>query len=471
MKERIHASFFYVLVACFVSLSWNLATAQTFKIIHNFTGGSDGANPLAGLTISANTLYGTASAQGDDGGGTAFKLKTDGSGFSVLHSFSSGVGVNPYNGNKPASVLLLSSNTLYGTAYYGGASGYGIVFAVGTDGTGFTNLHSFDHFEAYPNAGLILSAETLYGTTFGYQSLGYGSVFAVKTNGVGFTNLHAFANNSDANFPADSLVLSGSNLYGTTWEGGISGTGTIFTINTNGSGYTILHNFPPVAGLNNTNNEGATPYAPLVSSGNVLYGVAATGGSTGNGTIFSINADGSGFTKLHTISAGIGGSKPEAGLILSGNTLYGTTRGFSGSANGTVFSMNNDGSGFATLHSFTGSSTDGGTPYFSGVIRYSNALYGTTCFGGIGPAPGNGVIYSITFTPQLSIAQSGSNVVLSWPTNIAGFDYSSYTLQSTTNFFPSASWSAVSSPPAFTNGLYTVTDSISSTAMFYRLAQ
>src|SRR5258708_31096052 len=68
-----------------------------------------------------------------------------------------------------------------------------MVFAVNTDGTGFTTLHNFASYDgADPVAGLILSGDTLYGTTAGGASSGNGTVFAVKTDGTGFSILHSF---------------------------------------------------------------------------------------------------------------------------------------------------------------------------------------------------------------------------------------------------------------------------------------
>ena len=77
-----------------------------------------------------------------------------------------------------------------------------------------------------------------------------------------------------------------------------------------------------------SNSDGANPYAGLILSGNTLYGTANGGGSSGNGTVFAVNTNGTGFTNLHSFTAYLvnnsDGAYPEAGLILSGNTLYGT---------------------------------------------------------------------------------------------------------------------------------------------------
>src|SRR5947207_10248939 len=130
-------------------------TAQTYI-------NSDGANPYAGLILLSNTLYGTAAAGGIEGNGTLFAIHTDGTGFTNLHSLTYGDGVGPSGG------FSLSGNTLYGTANGGGSSGNGTVFAIHIDGTSFTNLHSFSYSDgANPHAGLVLSANsnTLYGAT------------------------------------------------------------------------------------------------------------------------------------------------------------------------------------------------------------------------------------------------------------------------------------------------------------------
>src|SRR5437870_3518249 len=164
-------------------------TAQTFTVLHSFTGG-DGAFPYAGLILSSNTMYGTTAVGGASDGGTVFAVNTDGTGFTTLYSFTGGS-----DGRSPPAGLILSDNLLYGTAPKGGSSGSGTVFKVNTDGTGFTSLHSFAGRSdgVNPDAGLILSGNTLYGTAAGGGSSGNGTVFKVNTDGTGFTNLYSFA--------------------------------------------------------------------------------------------------------------------------------------------------------------------------------------------------------------------------------------------------------------------------------------
>src|SRR6266404_4506618 len=140
MKTRIKNLFLApALIAGLSLIPAGRVTAWTVIAIN-----SEGANPNAGLVLSNNTLYGTAADGGSSGHGTVFAVNTDGTGFTNLHSFTAFSQIY-YNsdGASPWDGLILWGNTLYGTAYSGGSSSFGTVFAVNTDGTGFTNLHSF----------------------------------------------------------------------------------------------------------------------------------------------------------------------------------------------------------------------------------------------------------------------------------------------------------------------------------------
>src|SRR5450759_3417370 len=152
-------------------------------------------------------------------------------------------------------------------------AGLGLIPAGRVTAQTFTNLHSFTGSDgANPQAGLILSGTTLYGTAFQGGSSGNGTVFAINTNGTGFTNLHSFIYGSDGASPYAGLILSGNNLYGTAYQGGSLGHGTVFAVNPNGTGFTNLHSF--TATSNYTNSDGANPYAGLILSGNTLYGLS-----------------------------------------------------------------------------------------------------------------------------------------------------------------------------------------------------
>ncbi len=317
------------------------ASAQSFTTLYSFTDGSDGGFPGTGLVLSGNTLYGTTRNGGSPQWGTVFAANTDGTGFTTLYSFSGPFG-GP-DGSKPSAGLVLSGNTLYGTAELGGSGNYGTVFAVNTNGTGFTTLYSFT---------------------------------ATNDNGI--------ITNSEGAEPFCELALSGNTLYGTATLGGSGLDGTLFAVNTDGTGFTNLHIFTATAGTAGlsgagTNGDGAIPHAGLILAGNTLYGTAIGGGSSGNGTVFAVNTDGTGFRTLYSFTtttgtsgwAGAGansdGAGPIGGLILSGDTLYGTTGLGGSSGDGTVFAVKTNGTGFTTLYSFSAATApDLGTYSFSG---------------------------------------------------------------------------------------------------------
>ena len=251
---------------------------------------------------------------------------------------------------------------------------------------------------------------------------GLGLMPVVRVTAQTITNLHSFTGSPDGELPLGGLMLSGSTLYGTAWGGGSgggsSGNGTVFAVSTNGTEFRVLHSFTAGTGSipNLINSDGAVPpNGALVLSGNTLYGAAFYGGSSGNGTVFAVNTNGTGFTILHSFTGPSDGARPYAGLTLSGNTLYGTANGGGSSGDGTVFSL-----------SFP--------------------------------------------PPQLTIIPSGSTMILTWPTNYAGFDYTGYTLESTTNLV-SPVWATNSPAPVVVNGQNVVTNSITGSQQFYQLIQ
>ncbi|MHB8521299.1 MAG: choice-of-anchor tandem repeat GloVer-containing protein, partial [Limisphaerales bacterium] len=376
-------------VGLWITLS---ASAQTFTLVRSFNP-ADGASPAAGVVQSGGVLYGTTTALGPNNGGTVFKVKPDGTGYTVLWSFTP-----PTDGGLPMCDLVVSGGTVYGTASVGGANNGGTVFVVSTNGTGFTVLKAFDSSLTAegntPAAGLVLSGTTLYGTTQFGGNGGNGTIFKVNTDGSGFSTLHPMLSAaSDGAFPQSIMVLSGSTLYGTASGGGPSGFGTVFSMNTDGSGYTVIKYLagPPT--------EGRNPVGGLLLSGGVLYGTTASGGSSDFGTVFKINPDGTGFSVLRQFAgATTDGGLPEAFLILSGTTLYGTTFQGGSSDVGTLFKLNTDGSGYGTLYTFLATATvpptfpNGRMPN-GGLLSYNGVFYGLANGGG---ANDMGALYSLT---------------------------------------------------------------------------
>lgn len=359
-----------------------------FAVLRHFTGVCDGSGPCAGVVLSGASLYGTTSSGGLSGSGTVFKLNVDGSGFNVLKHFTG------YDGACPYADLVMSGLSLYGTTANGGTNGNGVVFKVETDGSGFTVLKDFTNSKEGVNisAGLLLTGTTLYGSAYYGGAEGYGSTFKLGTDGSSFLVLRNFGGGDGVN-PAGGLLLSGTNFYGATFNGGAAGMGTLFRVNLDGTGYMILKDF--------TNSlEGQNPREGLMLSGTALYGTTGNGGISGNGVIFKINTDGTGYNVLRDFTNQMDGAGPNGSLILSESVLYGTTTYGGNNGYGTVFSLHTDGAGFTVLHSFSWGNWDGsswtnadGTAPQSGLVLSGGMLYGTAWGGGTN---GYGTIFKLS---------------------------------------------------------------------------
>jgi uncharacterized repeat protein (TIGR03803 family) len=511
-----------LLIAAFASIGTGHISAQGFQVLHTFTlapndNNTDGRNPDAGLFLAGNMLFGTASDAGQHGAGAIFGLNTDGSGFTPYFSFSQAGGTftsTNREGGHPQAPLIFTGTALYGTASQDGTNASGTVYELSL-ATGVKVLHTFGvnslPFNAGTNsdgsspvAGLVLSGTSLYGTAQSGGIYGNGTIFKVDDTSLVFTNLHNFSalqtngpflyTNGDGTLPLGRLVLSGDMLYGTASAGGIHGNGTIFAMTTNGTGFTTLHHFGALgddSALNDTatNFDGASPSAGLVLTNNTLYGVAQYGGLAGNGTVFAISTSGMGFTVLHefapgahdpsVVSFGTGftnrdGAHPSGDLVLSGNILYGTTVTGGTNGSGTVFSLGTNGANFASLYAFTALNTNSapidplytnsdGVEPLGGLVISSNVLYGTTSFGGLNS---DGTVFSLSVLPQIGLVRSGTNVILTWSTNLPGF-----TLEFTTNLAPTADWVTNPTAPVVLNGQYALTNAASGKQKFFRLIQ
>jgi uncharacterized repeat protein (TIGR03803 family) len=458
-----------------VALLPGFSKAQTYTQVYGFSlysgslANNDGAVPYCSLVLSSNVLYGTTSGGGTNGQGTVFCVQTDGNNFKVLHTFSAlSSGFYGYNsdGAQPYDGLVLSGDNLYGTAYGGGSSAYGTVFRLNLDGSGFTNLHNFTDGLGAPRAGLLLSSNVLFGTTF-TGGAGYGSVFRIYTNGTGFTILHSFTSlPNDAGNPAGGLVLAGNTLYGTAAAGGSLAGGTVFALSTAGTGYTNLANFqlPPAASHSSTNTTGGQPYASPLLVGDTLYGTTLYGGTNGNGVIFAVKTNGTGFTNMHTFATGVEGSigatnadgaSPECQLVLVGSNLYGTTLTGGTNGYGTVFAINTNGSGFRVVYNFVpifngAFVNSGGNGPGAGLIFSGGTFYGTTTSGGI--ADGN--VYALNLSIPLAAQLTTGKLVLSWAN-------SAFTLQATPSLGVSFT-NVVNATSPYTN-------SVAGSRLFFRL--
>ncbi|HKD11583.1 MAG TPA: choice-of-anchor tandem repeat GloVer-containing protein [Thermoanaerobaculia bacterium] len=412
---------------------FKMTPAGDVTILHSFAGGADGYSPFAALVQSAadGKLYGTTPFEGSGGGGTVFRLSTDGMNFQTLHGFSAatdgagpsaalvaangkfygttreGTGTNQYgnvfsidssgafavvksfgasDGHGPlASLILATDGKLYGTTNLGGANDRGTVFKIDFAGN-LTTLHSFAGADgANPVANVLQGTDgNFYGTTSAGGANDRGTVFKMTPAGA-ITTLENFGDPSTGYEPDASVVqASDGNLYGTTFWGGPGNFGTIFKLTLAGT-RTVFHNF--------TGDDGSQPWAQLVqASDGKLYGTGSRGGASGWGTAFSLTLGGT-YSLLHSFGGADGVGPRDSALVqrAADGMLYGLTEG-GGSGYGNAYKMTTSG-GVTSLHSFN--ITDGALPSDGLLLASDGNFYGTTSAGGSG-TNWNGTVFKMT---------------------------------------------------------------------------
>jgi len=399
----------------------------TFTTLYSFLNSTDGANPNGLVQATNGFFYGTANSGGANGNGTLFKISTNGT-LGTLHTFS-----GSSDGAQPRAELIQATDgNLYGTTYSGGTNYSGIVFRTSLGGA-FAILHAFTWGDdgGNPFAGLIQATDgNFYGTTWGGGSGSEGTVFKMTRVGA-VTALHGFVGTDGANPRSGLIQARNGDLYGITRNGGRNtNDGTVFKITTTGTLRTLV--------------DGANTFSPrggLVQGrdGNV-YGTTANDGAHGRGTVFRIDPTGA-LTALHSFDGPGDGQWPVAALVegrdgyFYGSTLYGGTY-----SQGTLFKMS-PGGAVTTLVQFDG--YNGANPSGPLIQAADGSLYGTTLNGG---ANGFGTVFRLDVpAPTLSIAISGSDLVLSWPSWAADLLLKQNSDLTTTN------WTEVTAARVITN--------------------
>jgi uncharacterized repeat protein (TIGR03803 family) len=363
--------------------------AQTFTVLYTFTGGADGATPMATPLLYNGNVYGTTSGGGAHASGTVYSLTVKGQKEVALHSFDGTDGTGPI-----AGLVQDSAGNFFGAAYRGGAYDKGTLFELTPAGV-FTLLHSFSGppSQGTGPAGTLVfdSRGDLFGTTYvGGDEKGWGTVYEYSAAGV-YSTGESFS--PDGALPRAGLHFQSGKLYGTTYGGDTRQYGgTIYEVGLQGA--PALYTFTGGA-------DGSQPLASLIgdSQGN-LYGTTSAGGSgdfgLGFGVVFKFNLETSQLTVLHTFM-GPDGAVPAAALTwdLQGN-LYGTTSEGGANGYGNVFELNPTTGNFTSLHDFTGGA-DGGKSYSGVIVDNKGNVWGAASAGGSAAAPGGyGTLFVIT---------------------------------------------------------------------------
>ena len=345
---------------------FSVTTSGTFSLLYSFgTATKDGEWPTGGLTLGTDgNFYGTTNLGGTGLQGTVFKMTTAGV-ETILHNFNSAT-----DGAFPWTPPIEASNgDFYGTAP-GGAKNHGLVYQITSTGT-YTTIYSFDGTHgSVPIAPPVQGADGyLYVVASEGGAENCGTVVQMTTAGV-VNNYYSFPceDGGGGADPVGGLVqASNGNFYSTTQAGGTAGEGIIYQITT-GMVATTLHNFGSVFG--DCTDPGASLL--LATDGN-YYGSATAGGGHDDGCLFNTTTSGT-YTGLYSFNNSTNETEesPLAPPVQATNgTLYGVTE-FGGTTNqGTVYSLN------MGLPSFVN------TAVFSGkegqkVTLLGNNLKGTT---------------------------------------------------------------------------------------------
>lgn len=376
---------------------------------------TDGSQTVAGLVDVKGTLYGTTQLGGSENGGTVFALNPETDAERVLYSFCQQQ--NCADGQIPDDALLDVKGKLYGTTSYGGTncgyrgggepSGCGTVFSLDPNTATEKVVYSFGGTAddgTNPVAGLVDMKGTLYSTAPYGGAYGYGTVFAVDRKMGTETTLYSFCsqqNCADGQGPIAGLIDANGTLYGTTTGGGVmtgpcgAGCGTVFSLNPNTGAETVLYAF--CQQQNCTDGQG--PNAGVINVSGILYGTTNAGGKYNYGTVFSLDPSTGAESVLHSFGKRADGTRPDASLIDVNGTLYGTTSegsgfGCGGSGCGTVYALNPSTGAESVIYSFCQQKncSDGASP-FGSLIHVNGTFYGTTDTGG---SYGGGTVFALT---------------------------------------------------------------------------
>jgi uncharacterized repeat protein (TIGR03803 family) len=262
-----------------------------------------------------------------------------------------------------------------------------------------TILHSFQSGAsdgAGPRSGVAVLGNKIYGTTLLLGAGQDGVLYSVNTDGTGYQVLHSFSG-PDGNQPQSNLIISGSKIFGTAQFGGERDAGTVFSYDTVTSSYQTVYHFQD--GF----TDGATPMTGFTAVNGTLYTATWQGGSSNAGAIVRLNSDGTGYNLVKSLG-GFGtptpGRGPQGDLIQVGSKLYGTTTAGGAFNKGTIFSYDLNSSSLNYLYSFAGGTADGSSPH-GNLALVGNALYGITRRGG---AANDGIAFSFdTATSSYSV--------------------------------------------------------------------
>ncbi len=280
---------------------------------------------LAGLDGS---LYGVAPYGGKEDAGAVFRFTPATGEFKGLHYFGLGSDDPEGNMPKAALAWGKDGRLYGSTVNGGQRQqGLGTVFSLNADGSGFGVLMSFGPGAAMPVSRLLATGDgTLYGITSTYRSSPGGALFRIGPKGWQYRVVHAFDHGKEGGFyytgPASQVVEGGDGfLYGATIDGG-GGEGSVYRVRPDGTEFKVLHTFNALGSDGKNVGGGRIETTPIFGPDGLLYGATAMGGANGTGTVYRMARDGSGFTTLYEFPSKADQRSQPMGIAPMGDIVF-----------------------------------------------------------------------------------------------------------------------------------------------------
>lgn len=378
-----------------------------YKVVHEFNEAS-GLSPVSALTVVENTIMGVCKKGGANGQGVIFRFGWNVGDYEPLHSFGSEDQANPggrlvFWNNRIWGACTINggdNRTLYSVDTSGKnfkletaqvtslsanmAAGNGLFFFANVtsnqttsdrlmrfndESTEFHTIYEFQNANLHsPVSALSTAAGSIFASTSGYAYDSAIGVFSISLDGTGMKS-HLTRKLLGQGFRLNELVKVGGNFFGSAYSGALNHKGILFSMDTSGSNYVVLHEF--------SGDDGTTPSGELLWDDHKLIGVTSLGGSENLGVVYQINEDGTEFKNLlHFGSNASGLGRPIFGITKAFGRYWGTTTkgGAKYNGYGAIYSCLPDGTDLTIHHIFD--RTDSFQWVKTKLLEYDGKLWG-----------------------------------------------------------------------------------------------
>ncbi|RED97885.1 choice-of-anchor tandem repeat GloVer-containing protein [Marinoscillum furvescens] len=385
---------------------------NTISIVYHLTA-ADGENPSAALTAYDGNMYGVTTEGGANNLGTIYKIN-EAEGFTKLMDFSAATG------GTPVQSMVWVDSVFVGLTSSDLTEDLGGFYAFNPESETLRVLREFDELDEY-RSGMILVGEELWGTTYNSGAHAKGSIFSYQLNTEQYKTAFDFGNHPGNASALSELLHANGRYWGTTQLGGTHNSGVLFSIDEDGSDFTMNHHFTLIDGnplgslqaidddrfwgvligagqhgaiyeYNHTlqqfsiihyfdQQDGNVPYSGLTKIDDQLWGVTELGGANNMGVIYKVDLNNSNdVTVVHEFD-GTDGQLPHGDLTLFNGRMYGTTTAGGNAQVGTLFSVDVNSLEFAVEHYFTAQESVTAT---GGLTAFYSRLWGISQNGGQG---------------------------------------------------------------------------------------